>query len=64
MLGEKGIELLLILVMFNFYFIWWIGGSLGIGFYVRVDIIIDDVSGLKRLGFYKLEDIYLMMNLF
>lgn len=46
-----------VLVMFNFYFIWWIGGSLGIGFYIRVDIIIDDVSGLKSCGFQKLEDI-------
>lgn len=30
--------------------IWWTGGSLGTGPYVRVDTITDDASGLKRLG--------------
>lgn len=63
LLGEKGIELSLILATLNSYLIWWTGGSLGTGPYVRVDTITDDASGLKRLGLYKLEDIHLMMNL-
>lgn len=63
LLGEKGIELSLILATLNSYLIWWTGGSLGTGPYVRVDTITDDASGLKRLGLYKLEDIHLMMIL-